>query len=54
MDFKLNKEQIVRKQVSISKEEFELLEEIMPFDDDGTIETALINGILNQITKRGL
>ena len=49
----IKKEQMVRKQISITKGEFELLEEIMPFEDDGTIETALINGIVNQITKKG-
>ena len=46
------KEQIIRRQVSITNGELEVLKEWMPLSDV-IHEDALVNGIVNQIIKRG-
>ena len=46
------KEQIIRRQVSITNGELEVLKEWMPLSD-AIHEDALVNGIVNQIIKRG-
>ena len=46
------KEKMIRTQVSITNGELEVLKEWMPLSD-AIHEDALVNGIVNQIIKRG-